>query len=209
VLLTPAPRDAVSASSETHSPTSRRRAALLQLVRFTGIGIVMTLAYLALYAALQGVLGMQLANVVAWLATAVADTAANRRLTFGVSGRGGAARAQAESLLVFATGMVITSGSLLALGVVVATPGEVLQMGVLVGANVVAGLLRFTLLRRWVFAPQRLARRDPGDNGHLHTARTEPSSPPSGHTFMPSRRHRRPRTAARACPWPRCSASST
>jgi putative flippase GtrA len=162
VLLTPAPRDAAGASSETRFPTSRRRAALLQLVRFTGIGIVMTVAYLALYAALQGVLGMQLANVVAWLATAVADTAANRRLTFGVSGRGGAARAQAESLLVFGTGMVITSGSLLALGVVVSSPGEVLQMGVLVGANVVAGLLRFMLLRRWVFAPQRLARRTSG-----------------------------------------------
>lgn len=126
----------------------------------------MTLAYLVLYAALQGTLGMQGANVVAWVATAVADTAANRRLTFGVSGRPGAVRAQAESLLVFGTGMVITGGSLLVLEAVVASPGEVLQLGVLVGANVVAGLLRFTLLRHWVFAPRRLARRTSRARAH-------------------------------------------
>jgi putative flippase GtrA len=119
----------------------------------------MTLAYLVLYASLQGTLGMQGANVVAWVATAVADTTANRRLTFGVSGRSGAARAQAESMLVFATGAAITSGSLFMLGATVASPGGVLQLAVLVGANVAAGLLRFTLLRRWVFAPRRLARR--------------------------------------------------
>jgi putative flippase GtrA len=132
------------------------RGVVTQLVRFTGIGVVMTIAYLVLYATLQGTLGMQGAKVVAWVATAVADTTANRRLTFGVSGRSGAARAQAESMLVFATGAAITSGSLFMLGATVASPGEVLQLAVLVAANVAAGLLRFTLLRRWVFAPRRL-----------------------------------------------------
>jgi putative flippase GtrA len=134
----------------------------------------MTFVYLVLYAALQGTLGMQGANVVAWVATAVADTSANRRLTFEVTGRRGAARAQAESLLVFATGAVITSGSLLVLTALVAGPGQVLQLAVLVVANVAAGLLRFTLLRRWVFAPQvpadrrhqRRDRRGQGEVGH-------------------------------------------
>jgi putative flippase GtrA len=117
----------------------------------------MTLAYLGMYAALNPAMGMQVANVVAWVATAVADTSANRRLTFGVRGRAGAARAQAESLLVFGTGMLITSGSLLALGAVVASPGQLLQLAVLVLGNIVAGLLRFLLLRFWVFAPTRLS----------------------------------------------------
>ena len=181
VRLTLSLRRAIDAPGKTPRPGAHR-GVLLQLVRFTGIGIVMTLAYLALYAALQGVLGMQGANVVAWLATAVADTAANRRLTFGVSGRGGAARAQTEGLLVFAMGLVITSGSLLAVGLVVASPGVVLQMGVLVGANVAAGLLRFRLLRGWVFAPRRLARRrsggrpNPIDDATCRTARTQPSA---------------------------------
>jgi putative flippase GtrA len=124
-------------------------------MRFTAIGIGMTLAYLALYAALRGSLGIQGANVVAWVATAVADTSANRRLTFGISGRPGAARAQAQSLLVFGTGMLITSGSLLTLTTVVASPGQVLQLGTLVTANIAAGLLRFTMLRCWVFASWR------------------------------------------------------
>ena len=141
--------------------TSRRSAVIRQLVRFTGIGVVMTLAYLALYAALRGPVGMQAANVVAWLATAVVDTAANRRVTFGISGLHGAARAQAESLLVFGTGMIVTSGSLLALAAVVASPGGPLQLGTLLGANIAAGLLRFTLLRCWVFAPRPVAVADP------------------------------------------------
>ena len=72
-----------------------------------------------------------------------------------MSGRNGAARAQVEGLLVFASGMAITSGSLLALDALVASPGQVLELGVLLGANVVAGLLRFLLLRSWVFAPAR------------------------------------------------------
>ena len=128
---------------------------LRQLVPFTGIGVVMTLGYLLLYAALRATLGAQGANVVAWLLTAIADTSANRRITFGVSGGKGAARAQVEGLLVFGSGMAITSGSLFALDTLVASPAQVLELGVLVGANLVAGLLRFQLLRSWVFAPAR------------------------------------------------------
>jgi putative flippase GtrA len=159
VPLTCAHRNCVEASCECHSPTEGHRVVIRQMVRFTGIGIVMTLAYLALYAAMRGTLGMQGANVVAWVATAVVDTSANRRLTFGVSGLTGAARAQAESLLVFGTGMIITSAALLTLGAVVANPGEAPQLAVLVGANAVSALLRFMLLRHWVFGPRRLARR--------------------------------------------------
>ena len=116
----------------------------------------MTLAYLVLFVALRGTFGAQGANLVAWLVTAVADTAANRRLTFGLSGRPGAARSQVEGLLVFGTGMLITSGALFALAAL-ARPTQVLELAVLVVANVVAGLLRFSLLRQWVFAPRRLA----------------------------------------------------
>jgi putative flippase GtrA len=134
----------------------RLPAVIGQLVSYSVIGGVMTLAYLGLYAGLRGVLGAQPANAVAWLATAVADTAANRRLTFGVSGRAGAARAQGEGLLVFGLALAITSGSLYGLDALVAHPGRLLELGVLLVANLVAGLLRFLLLRTWVFAPRRL-----------------------------------------------------
>jgi putative flippase GtrA len=135
------------------------RALARQLAQFTGIGFVMTLGYLGLYVALRGSLGAQGGNVVAWVATAMLDTAANRWLTFGVRGRRGAARAQVEGLLVFGTGLLITSGSLLAVDALVAAPTAKLQLGALALANLVAGLLRFLLLRHWVFAPRRQAGR--------------------------------------------------
>jgi putative flippase GtrA len=125
-------------------------------VWYSLIGGITTLAYVGLYAALREVLGAQPANAVAWIATAIADTAANRRLTFGISGRAGAVRAQGEGLLVFGLGLAITSGSLWALDALVAQPGRWLELGVLLVANLVAGLLRFVLLRTWVFAPRRL-----------------------------------------------------
>jgi putative flippase GtrA len=130
-----------------------------QLVRYSVIGGVMTLAYLGLYAALRETLGAQSANAVSWVATAVADTAANRRFTFGISGRSGAARAQTEGLLVFLLGLAITSGSLRGLYALAAHPERLLELGVLLVANIVAGLLRFLLLREWVFAPRRLRHR--------------------------------------------------
>lgn len=127
-----------------------------QLLWYSVIGGVTTLAYLGLYALLRGPLGAQPANAVAWIATAIADTAANRRFTFGISGRSGAVRAQGEGLLVFGLGLAITSGSLSVLDALVAQPERRLELAVLLVANLVAGLLRFLLLRVWVFAPRRL-----------------------------------------------------
>jgi putative flippase GtrA len=129
-----------------------------QLAWFAGIGTVMTLIYLALYAGLRLLMGAQAANAVAWVLTAGSNTAANRRLTFGVHGRPGAARAQVEALVTFGVGWAITSGSLLALERTVAEPGRTLELAILTVSNLVAGLVRFVLLRIWVFAPHRTVR---------------------------------------------------
>lgn len=142
-----------SSASSLSSP--RSVVVARQLAWFTGIGVVMTLAYLALYAVLRPTCGAQLSNAIAWVVTAVGDTSANRRFTFGVFGRAGAGRAQVEGMLVFGLGWGITSGSLLALEIAVAEPGYVLELAVLAVANLAAGLLRFALLRWWVFAPRR------------------------------------------------------
>ena len=126
-----------------------------QLAWFAGIGTVATLVYLALYAGLRLFLGAQAANAVAWVLTAGGNTAANRRLTFGVHGRPGEARAQVEALVTFGVGWAITSGSLFALERLVPQPGYTLELTVLAASNLVAGLVRFVLLRWWVFAPGR------------------------------------------------------
>ena len=56
----------------------------------------------------------QAANVISLLLTAVANTAANRRLTFGISGRSNAARHQVKGLIAFGIGLALTSGALAA-----------------------------------------------------------------------------------------------
>jgi putative flippase GtrA len=126
-----------------------------QLVRFAAVGAASTVAYLVLYVVLRGALGAQGANLVALLLTAIGNTAANRRLTFGVTGRTGVARHQAQGLLVFVLGLALTSGSLLVLHAVSAHPARAVELGVLVAANLVATALRFLLLRVWVFRSRR------------------------------------------------------
>ncbi len=81
----------------------------------------------------------------------MANTAANRRLTFGIRGRGGAATAQFQGLLVFALGLALTSGTLAALHVWDPHAHRLVEMTFLVAANLAATLLRFVLFRAWVF----------------------------------------------------------
>ncbi|MCO8275608.1 bifunctional glycosyltransferase family 2/GtrA family protein [Actinoplanes sp. TRM 88003] len=122
-----------------------------QLIRFAAVGVASTLAYLGLYAALRMGLGPQWANFVALLLTAVANTAANRRLTFGVRGNDGAWRHQTQGLIVFGIGLALTSGALTLLGDLHSAPSQPVELVVLVAANLLATAVRFLLLRIWVF----------------------------------------------------------
>jgi putative flippase GtrA len=121
-----------------------------QLVRFAAVGAASTLAYLALFVVLQPGLGAQAANLFALLVTAVANTTANRSFTFGVRGQVKRATHQAQGLAVFLLGLGLTSGSL-ALVHASGISGRATESLVLVSANLCATLLRFLLLRRWVF----------------------------------------------------------
>ena len=60
-----------------------------QLARFIVVGVASTAAYVVLYLLLRAVMAAQAANALSLLITAIANTAANRRLTFGIRGRGG------------------------------------------------------------------------------------------------------------------------
>ena len=55
--------------------------------RFILVGVASTAAYLLLYLLLRGALAAQAANAISLLLTAVANTAVNRRVTFGIRGR--------------------------------------------------------------------------------------------------------------------------
>ncbi|MFJ9199573.1 glycosyltransferase [Streptomyces flaveolus] len=138
-----------------------------QLVGFCVVGVLSTLFYLVLYSGFRVFAGSQLANALALLVSAVANTAANRRLTFGVRGRGRAVRHQAQGLVVFGIGLALTSGSLAALSAATADPAHSTELAVLIAANLAATVLRFLLFRAWVFpdappaAPQAPAAPDP------------------------------------------------
>jgi putative flippase GtrA len=122
-----------------------------QLARFAAIGVASTVANLLLYLLFRTFLGPIGANVVALLLTTVANTAANRRLTFGVRGRVGQARHQFQGLVVFGLGLGLTTGALALLGVVAPGAHPSLEVATIVVANLVATVLRFVLFRAWVF----------------------------------------------------------
>ncbi|MFJ3724710.1 glycosyltransferase [Streptomyces sp. NPDC090045] len=126
-----------------------------QLLGFCAVGALSTLLYLVLYSAFRGGTGPQTANGAALLLSAVANTAANRRLTFGVRGRDRAVRHQAQGLVVFGIGLALTSGSLAALGAATAHPAHGTELAVLITANLAATVLRFLLFRAWVFPDRR------------------------------------------------------
>ncbi len=126
-----------------------------QLFRFGVVGAGCTVAYLLLYLVLREPLGAQGANLVAMLVTAVANTAANRRLTFGVSGVRGAYRHHVQGMLVFLLGLGLTSGALALLHAAVGSAHRAAELAALVAANLLATVLRFLLLRAWVFGAHR------------------------------------------------------
>jgi putative flippase GtrA len=146
-----------------------------QLRSFATIGVLSTFAYVALYALLRGVLAATPANAVALLATAVGNTAANRRLTFGVRGRDGLGRHHLGGIVAFAVALAITSASIGMLGVTVTRPSRLLEVAVLVSANVAATGARFLLLRQWI------DRRVTGSKGSLATLGTSSG----GHVAAP------------------------
>ena len=128
-----------------------------QAIRFASIGVLSTLAYLLLFVLARPAMGAQAANLVALLTTALGNTAANRRFTFGVRGSG-AARHHAQGLVIFALGLGLTSGALALLGAATTAPPRLVELTVLVLANLLATALRFVLMREWVFRSKENAR---------------------------------------------------
>jgi putative flippase GtrA len=125
------------------------------LPRFLAIGVVSTLAYALLYLALRGWLGPGGANALALALTAVANTQANRRLSFRIRGRAGLLRQHAAGALVYLLALGLTDGALRLLSGLDPHPGRLLEVAVLVAASAVATVTRYVALRTWVFAGGR------------------------------------------------------
>ncbi len=122
-----------------------------QLARFVVVGALCTVAYVLLYLLLRGSMGAQAANAISLLATAIANTTLNRRLTFGIRGRQHAARHQVRGLIAFGIGLALTAGGLAVLHAATTSPSRTTEVTVLIVANLAATVVRFALYRRWVF----------------------------------------------------------
>ena len=122
-----------------------------QLGLFALVGLASTLAYALLFLLLRQLVPAQAANALALGLTAVANTAANRHLTFGVRGKESLATHHGQGLLVFGVGLLLTSGSLVVLDGIAPTAPHAVEIAVLTAANLVATGLRFVAMRWWIF----------------------------------------------------------
>jgi glycosyltransferase involved in cell wall biosynthesis len=139
-----------------------RLMAASRVVRFLAVGVTSTIAYALLYLLLRSPLGPVAANATSLAITAVGNTAANRRLTFGVRGRAGLLRHHALGALVYLITLGLTSGALALLQALVEHPSPALEAAVLVVASAAATATRWVGLSVWVFA-HRAHARDSGD----------------------------------------------
>jgi putative flippase GtrA len=126
-----------------------------QLCSFAAIGAACTLAYALLYVLLRPVAPSPVANAIALLLTAVANTAANRRFTFGVRGAGGLASDHLGGLVAFALALVCTNLSLTFLLALRPGADRTTELAVLLVAGAVATVARFALLRALIFERRR------------------------------------------------------
>ena len=134
-----------------------RLAAAGPVVRFMGVGVLSTIAYAVLYLLLHGWLGAAGANAVALALTAVANTAANRRLTFGVRGRERLLHHHARGAVVYVLTLGLTTLALASLHRIDPSPARTVELAVLVVAGAAATVTRYLALRTWVFARARAA----------------------------------------------------
>jgi len=138
-------------SASAERAVAARPGLFAQLARFSVVGVVSTAAYVLLYVALRGAMGALGANALALFVTAVANTAVNRGVTFGVRSPKDHLRHQLQGIVVFTLGLALTTGALAALHGLAPRVGRGLEIAVLVIAGAVATVVRFALFRSWVF----------------------------------------------------------
>jgi glycosyltransferase involved in cell wall biosynthesis len=125
-----------------------------ELMRFALVGVGSTLLYLLLFLCFRAVLpGAQAANALALALSAVANTAANRRFTFGRRGREGLVRHHLQGLFVFGLCLALTGGALALLAALAPGAPASVELAALVVANLLATALRYAAMRLWIFGP--------------------------------------------------------
>jgi putative flippase GtrA len=160
-----------------------------ELSRFALVGVASTALYLLLFVGLRAVAAPLAANAAALALSAVANTAANRRFTFGRRGREGLVTHHFMGLVVFGACLGLTTVALAGLGALAPGASHAVEVAVLVAANAAATLLRYFLLRLWVFGPRAGAPGRPAELQGLGACPTpRPRPEPGGSTMSTTRR---------------------
>jgi putative flippase GtrA len=123
------------------------------LLRFAGVGVASTVAYAGLFAALEPALGSYWANTVAMGLCSLGNTAAHR----GMSGTARFGLDRRQRLLtagaLFGVSLSVSTGALAvtrAVGLRSLAP----ELCIVTAATMGAAVIRFGILRTWVFRPE-------------------------------------------------------
>jgi len=156
-----------------------------ELSVFAVIGVISTGLHLGGFMLLRQVVeSPTAANAAALLVAAVANTWANRRWTFRVRGRAGAARHQLQGLLVFALTLALTTAGLDLLAAVAPAAPTWVETVVVAVTTAVATAGKFLAMKLWVFAPSSPRPVPPGPSRGQGSTTAMESPESSGRTSV-------------------------
>jgi putative flippase GtrA len=127
-----------------------------QLLRFAGVGAISTLGYLFLFIAWRPITGNLGANALALAICTLFNTAVHKELAHAAPGPANLGRFAAVSAGLFAISLALTTLGLLAAHAISPSSLPLALVAVTV-ANAAASVLRFAILRGWVFRPSALS----------------------------------------------------
>ena len=123
-----------------------------QILHFVDVGIISTLLYAVLFLFAVQVVSPTVANIAALLISTVINTALNRTHTFGVRTPHQRFVSQVKGLAAFALCLAFTSAGLSLASGFTGEWASIATLAVLTAANLAATVVRFVLMRTWVFA---------------------------------------------------------
>ena len=141
-----------SSSASTVPPISQ--VAADQLLRFAGVGLISTLGYLFLFIAWRPLAGDFGSNALALAICTLFNTAVHKELARSMQGPRHQGRFLVVSAGLFAISLTLTSLGLLAAHAL-ADPSLPAALIAVTVANAAAAVLRFAILRAWVFRPEQ------------------------------------------------------
>ncbi|MGC2940501.1 MULTISPECIES: glycosyltransferase [unclassified Brevibacterium] len=123
-----------------------------QILHFIDVGIISTVLYAMILLFGSQIVSAVTANIIALFLSTVANTALNRSHTFGVRAPHHRLTSQLKGLAAFGLCLAFTSAGLAVADGFTGPWASVGTLGVLTLANLAATVVRFVLMRTWVFA---------------------------------------------------------